>query len=66
MYMIYFFSNYIILLPLYNVVLFSIFYAQFFFFSEKMGQILRLDNADAEDEEQIQVRLIDRMAIRYV
>ena len=31
-----------------------------------MGQILRLDNADAEDEEQIQVRLIDRMAIRYV
>ena len=37
-----------------------------FFFSEKMGQILRLDNADAEDEEQIQVRLIDRMAIRYV
>merc|ERR1712223_28465 len=31
---------------------------------EKMSQILRLDNADAEDEEQIQVRLIDRMAIR--
>ena len=29
--MIYFFSNYIILLPLYNVVLFSIFYAQIFF-----------------------------------
>ena len=50
---------------MYNVVLFSIFYAQFFF-SEKMGQILRLDNADAEDEEQIQVRLIDRMAIGYV
>ena len=50
---------------MYNVVLFSIFYAQFFF-SEKMSQILRLDNADAEDEEQIQVRLIDRMAIRYV
>ena len=34
-------------------------------FSEKMNQILRLDNADAEDEEQIQVRLIDRIAIRY-
>ena len=31
-----------------------------------MSQILRLDNADAEDEEQIQVRLIDRMAIRYI
>ena len=31
-----------------------------------MSQILRLDNADAEDEEQIQVRLIDRMAIRLV
>ena len=29
-----------------------------------MGQILRIDNADAEEEDLVQVRLIDRSAIR--